>query len=499
MVEQHGLLPGPGEVDVVEVGVELSVLVGRDFAATADAEAVCTGGLRVRSDRAAKGQLKWRSRRGSAVVPTRLALNIVFALLGDIAHRFAAGKDVPVTDHDLTADERRNTLAQLLIDEGAIKSSSVEEAFRRLPRHQFLPGVELSEAYGNVTVYTKTAATGAHISAASQPVIVARQLEQLDLQPGEIVFEAGAGTGINAGYMALIVGPEGKVYTSDFDSDIVDGARKGLANAGIDNVEVILGDGALGLPQAAPFNKVIATVGAYEIPSAWLDQLAPGGRIVVPVRLRGTAQRSIAFKRATDRWVSLGSELCVFMPLRGIGDDARRQVALDEGVTLQVHPDQQADPEALATALDADRHEAWTGVVFRANTTYEWMELWLCCTMPNAMMRMNVQNDTPGSGKVSPMFPWGAMATVHNSNLAYLTLRKLEGPDGTIYEVGVIGHGPDGAGLVGEMARQITVWDEGFRGRDVRFEMPDYAETADASVGRFVLDRPHHPITVIWE
>jgi len=428
-----------------------------------------------------------------------LALNIVFALPGDIAHPTATEKDVPVTDLDLTADELRTALAESLVDQGAIKSARVEAALRKLPRHLFLPGVDLNEVYGNVAVYTKADATGASISAASQPIIVVRQLEQLDLQPGETVFEAGAGTGINAGYMALIVGPEGKVYTVDFDSDIVDGARKGLADAGIDNVEVILGDGALGLPEAAPFNKIIATVGAHEVPSAWLDQLAPGGRLVVPVRLRGTASRSIAFERIADRWRSVGSELCVFMPLRGMGDDARRYVDLAEGVTLQVHRDQQADPGLLANTLDDDRYETWTGVVFGVNVSFEWMELWLACTLPNSLMRMNVQKEQPGSAKVTPMFGWGAMATVQDSSIAYLTLRKLEGPDGNIWEVGVIGHGPDGSALADEVARQVIVWDENFRGREARFEMPDHAETANPSVGTFVLARPHHPIAVIWE
>jgi len=427
-----------------------------------------------------------------------LALNIVFALPGDVAHRTATEKDVRVTDLDLTADELRTALAETLVDQGAIKSARVEAALRRLPRHQFLPGVDLDEVYGNVAVYTKADATGTSISAASQPIIVVRQLEQLDLQPGETVFEAGAGTGINAGYMALIVGPEGKVYTVDFDSDIVDGARKGLANAEINNVEVILGDGALGLPEAAPFNKIIATVGAHEVPSAWLQQLAPGGRLVVPVRLRGTASRSIAFERIADRWRSVSSELCVFMPLRGIGDDARRYVDLTEGVTLQVHRDQRADAELLAQTLDTDRYETWTGVVFGVNVSFEWMELWLACTMPNSLMRMNVQREQPGSAKVTPMFGWGSMTTVQNRSLAYLTLRKLDCPD-SLYEVGVVGHGSDGAALADEVAHQVIVWDKNFRGREARFEMPDYPETADASVGRFVLDRPRHPITVIWE
>jgi protein-L-isoaspartate(D-aspartate) O-methyltransferase len=186
------------------------------------------------------------------------------------------------------------------------------------------------------------------------------------------------------------------------------------------------------------------------------------------------------------------------MPLRGIGDDARRYVDLAEGVTLQVHKDQHADPKLLANTLDTARHETWTGVVFGVNVTFEWMDLWLACTMPNSLMRMNVQKDQPGSAKVTPMFGWGSKATVQDDSLAYLTLRNLDDPD-RLYEVGVVGHGPHCAVVADEVARQVAVWNSNFRGREARFEMPDHAETADPSAGRFMLDRPHHPITVIWE
>jgi len=114
-------------------------------------------------------------------------------------------------------------------------------------------------------------------------------------------------------------------------------------------VDVILTDGALGHPEAAPFDRVIATVGTFEVPTAWLEQLAPGGRLVVPVRLAGAASRSIIVERDGDGWVSRGSEMAVFMPLRGIGDDKRRVIDLTGTgeVTLQTHKDN-------ANATDAD-------------------------------------------------------------------------------------------------------------------------------------------------
>jgi protein-L-isoaspartate(D-aspartate) O-methyltransferase len=113
-------------------------------------------------------------------------------------------------------------------------------------------------------------------------------LEQLAVRPVDSVLEIGAGTGYNAALLATLTGPGGHVTTIDVDDDLVD----------------------------APFDKIIATVGAFEVPAAWLDQAAPGGRPVIALRLRGAASRSIEFERGDSGWTSTCSRLAVFMPLR---------------------------------------------------------------------------------------------------------------------------------------------------------------------------------------
>jgi protein-L-isoaspartate(D-aspartate) O-methyltransferase len=405
-----------------------------------------------------------------------------------------------------SADELRARLADHLGKDNTVRTAAVEAAFRRVPRDLFLPDVGLQEAYADEPVYTKHDGTGASISAASQPRIVAMMLEQLQVEPGHRVLELGAGTGYNAALMATITGEAGHITTIDIDDDLVNNARRHLASAGVTGVDVILADGALGHPETAPFDRVIATVGAFEVPTAWLEQLAPSGRLVVPVRLAGAASRSIIFERDADGWGSRGSEMAVFMPLRGIGDDSRRIIDLTgtDEVTLQTHKDNAhaTDADALAGVFDTLRYEVWTGVHFVPMESFEWLDLWLACRLANPIMRMEVAPAAKDSGLVTPMFPTVAMATTAaDGSLAYLTIRPAEpDPDrGRRYEVGVIGHGASGQELAEHIGNEITNWDHEFRSRTVHFGIPDTPPLPDEDASRLVLDRPHNPMIVTWE
>jgi protein-L-isoaspartate(D-aspartate) O-methyltransferase len=274
-------------------------------------------------------------------------------------------------------------------------------------------------------------------------------LEQLGVQPGQRVLEIGAGTGYNAALLQHLVGDAGQVTTIDLDDDIVAGARTALAAAGYPSVRVVLGDGALGCPDGAPYDRVIATAGTTtDLPPAWLEQLAADGRLVVPARIRGSVTRSITFERAGDCWRSRDSEMCGFMPLRGTAADPRRGVALTaEGdVTLEVHPEQTVDQQALTGLLERPRDELWTGTHLGPYESAEWVWLWLACALPNALSRMPLQPSAIDRGLVRPMFGWGTMATTDGGALAYLTLRDTIPDDATTAgrrcEIGVIGQGP---------------------------------------------------------
>jgi protein-L-isoaspartate(D-aspartate) O-methyltransferase len=401
-----------------------------------------------------------------------------------------------------TADEAAQLRLQLvaqLRERGVVRTPQIGEAFATVPRHLFVPDAPLDEAYANQQVFTKHTDTGVAISAASQPSIVAIMLDQLDAQPGHTVLESGAGTGYNAALIGRLVGAAGHVTTIDVDGDLVDAARAHLTAADADNVTVLLADGALGDLDRAPFDRIIATVGAGDIPPAWLDQLAPGGRLVVPLRVRGGVSRSFAFERDSTCWRAVSSEMCTFMPLRGIADDTRTVIPLDATgqVSLHTYRDQHADPAALPGVLAHPPTEEFTEVLFRKGDPWEWLNLWLACALPSGLVRMPQTGPLVESGQLRPQFPWGSMAAVHDDSIAYLTMRTGQDEAGTYWEAGVIGHGPRGRALAAQTAEQIRTWGCGYRESYPTVRLAQ-DQDREALTGQFVIDKTFSRLAISW-
>lgn len=200
---------------------------------------------------------------------------------------------------------------------GSLHLDTVERAFLAVPRHLFVPHVPLEQAYEDTPVPIKTDADGRPISSSSQPSIMALMLEQLRLAPGSRVLEIGTGSGYNAALCRHLVGEMGQVTTVDIDPEVSAAARHHLRAAGVEGVDVICADGALGWPANAPYDAVIVTASSADIPPGWTSQLAPGARLVLPLRLRGPIQLSVAFVAHIDRLESETVNWCTFMPMRG--------------------------------------------------------------------------------------------------------------------------------------------------------------------------------------
>jgi len=283
-------------------------------------------------------------------------------------------------DADANAQKRLNDLIDRLKTTGSIQSAAVEAAFRAVPRHLFLPGVALEKVYADEAIPTRYW-DGLPISSSSQPAAMATMLEQLDVQPGHRVLEIGAGTGYNAALLAHLAGPEGTVVTIDLDADITVDAETHLRTAGFPRVLVLTRDGALGALEHAPFDRIVLTVGTWDVAPAWRDQLAPGGRLLLPLWLRG-AQRTVAFERSNGHLASLSVSSCAFMRLRGAFAGAEGFLPLagvrgsgESSLDLSVEDRAAVDPNVVRRWLDQPGLEIPVGEVGEGDRL--WQDLML--------------------------------------------------------------------------------------------------------------------------
>lgn len=224
-------------------------------------------------------------------------------------------KGIPTNEH--RAQALHNEMVRRLGRRGDFRTRGVRAAFRTVPRHLFLPGIPLDEVYGGEAVVTHRAPSGVPTSSSSMPGVMALMIEQLDVQPGHRVLEIGTGTGYNAALLAVLAGSVGEVTTIDLDEAIVGEAREHLDAAGYPTVRTVRGDGWLGVPEHAPYDRIEATVGIWDLSPFWIAQLRDGGRVVMPLWLAAGAQASVAFRKEGERLHSVTVERCGFMRLRG--------------------------------------------------------------------------------------------------------------------------------------------------------------------------------------
>jgi len=192
-------------------------------------------------------------------------------------------------------------------------SAEVRAALLAVPRHEFVPPALLNHAYENRALSIGLGQT------ISQPTIVAMMTDLLALTPTDTVLEVGTGSGYQAAVLATVL-TRGYVHTIEIVTELARSARLRLATLGYDNVTVYEGDGYAGLPEKAPFAGIMVTAAAARVPPDLIAQLAPGGRLVMPLGTRGGVQWLTVLEKDTNGSVSRRTVLPVrFVPLTGKG------------------------------------------------------------------------------------------------------------------------------------------------------------------------------------
>ena len=175
--------------------------------------------------------------------------------------------------------ETRRRMVKEQIEARGVNDQRVLKAMEKVPRHLFVPGALLDQAYDD------TPLTIGHKQTISQPYTVAFMTEALELKGNERVLEVGAGSGYQTAVLAELAK---EVFSVERIPELAEQARQRLQEMGYKNVRIIVGDGTLGLKANEPFDAIIVTASGPELPTPFIEQLAEGGRLVIPVGERSS-------------------------------------------------------------------------------------------------------------------------------------------------------------------------------------------------------------------
>ena len=205
-------------------------------------------------------------------------------------------------------EAERQAMVEQQLRSRDIHSERVLEAMARVPRHEFVPAPQIPAAYDD-----RALPIGAW-ETISQPYIVALMTEAAAVRPGDHLLEIGTGAGYQAAVLAYL---GARVHTIERNAELAQEARQRLARLGYGSaVTVITGDGSQGHPEAAPYDAILVTAASPRVPQALLDQLADGGRLVIPVGNRLVQQLRLIV-RVGERTIDRTLTGCQFVPLVG--------------------------------------------------------------------------------------------------------------------------------------------------------------------------------------
>ena len=387
---------------------------------------------------------------------------------------------------------------------GHVSSERVAAAFRAVPRDLFVPGIEPERAYRDEAFPIKYDEGGRPVSSSSQPAIMARMLDQLDVQPGHRVLEIGTGSGYNAALLGNLVGESGAVVSVDIEADLVADARERLAACGASQVTVACGDGGLGWSEHAPYDRIIATIGAWDIPPAWVAQLAPQGRLVVPLDLRGP-QRSIAFQPIDNHLESVSAVFCGFMRMRGAfaGPESIHQLGPERGVLLGLAEQRPIDADGLYTALAQPGVDVPSGVRVTLNDARHGLGLWLALHEP-AIAGLSAIGAAANHGLVPALIEYpgrvgtATVALVGSGALAALVRLGEEQP----FELSARPLGQEGHRLAQRLVGHIHEWNAQGRPGTAGLQVSAYPRDSDHAAiadANSIIEKRYTRLALTWK
>jgi protein-L-isoaspartate(D-aspartate) O-methyltransferase len=202
--------------------------------------------------------------------------------------------------------EQRARLVERIQNTTRIRDSRLYEAFAQVPRHRFVPESQVDYAYED------RALPLSELQTISQPTMIAIMLDALRCRPEDHALEVGAGSGYAAALLGRLVA---QVDAIEIRSALAERAQRTLEEIGADNVRIHVGDGTRGLSERGPFQRILVSAGAGAVPPALLEQLAPGGRIAIPVGNEAT-QTLLVGERTNNGAVHWEQSVpCMFVPL----------------------------------------------------------------------------------------------------------------------------------------------------------------------------------------
>ncbi|BCL27126.1 methyltransferase, FxLD system [Streptomyces aurantiacus] len=306
-----------------------------------------------------------------------------------------------------------------------------------------------------------------------------------------------AGTGYNAALLKHLTGKSGQVTTCDIDPDVTAYTRRMLDANGCEDVRVVTRDGALGASRFSPYDRMIATVGMWDLPGAWWDQLAVGGRLVVPLRWRGLS-RAVAFQREEKVMRSDSVKMCGFLPV--IGQDGERNDYIDDDrlVRLYWDEDQSIALDLLHDVLTRPKSLAWTDETVGRVESFDGVWLRLSAT-ERTTCRITAKPAAVEADIHRPASPALSPALVEADSIAYLTLeRTTEGPEAEPqFRLGAVGYGAAGADLAERICAQIRAWSPARTAEPVVTAYPADTPDSDLADGA-VIDRPSVRLVIAY-